>query len=176
MKYLLFLSLMLSSVTFAANSLPLDTVEYVDLDRYLGKWYEIARFEQKFQKGCTAVTAEYSLRSDGDIKVLNSCRLGTPDGKLKTGVARAWVVDKKTNAKLKVQFFLNRFRIPFLSGNYWILDLGSDYEYALVGDSSRKYLWILSRTSKMDETLYDDLVRKAQDLHFDTTKLIKTIH
>jgi apolipoprotein D and lipocalin family protein len=175
-KICLLLTLFTSTASFSAGFPTLNTVDYVELDRYLGKWYEIARFEQKFQKGCTAVTAEYSMRKDGDIKVLNSCRLSSPDGKLKKSVGRAWVTNKKTNAKLKVQFFLSRFRIPFLSGNYWILDLDDDYQYAIVGDKSRKYLWILSRTKDMDVGLYTDLVNKAKDMHFNTDKLIKTAH
>ena len=175
---MLFISILmaLSNLSIAANQIDLPTVPYVELERYLGDWYEIARFEQKFQKGCTAVKANYSMRKDGDIKVTNTCRLGSPQGKLKKGIARAWVVDKQTNAKLKVQFFLNRFRIPAFAGNYWILDLGADYEYALVGDKSRDYLWILSRTKTMDPGLYTDLVNKAKDLNFDVSKLIKTQH
>lgn len=154
----------------------LETVEHVDLSRYLGKWYEIARFDQKFQKNCTAVTAEYKLRKNGTIKVINKCRKFKPTGKLKVAIGRARVSNKTTNAKLKVQFFLRFLRIGFLSGNYWILDLGEDYEYALVGDPSRKYLWILSRTKEMDERTYLELVQKAETLGFDTSKLLKTVH
>jgi apolipoprotein D and lipocalin family protein len=175
-KVYLLLTLMISSACFPASPHSLNTVDYVELDRYLGKWYEIARFDQEFQKGCTAVTAEYSMRKDGDIRVLNSCRLGSPDGKHKKSVGRAWVTNKKTNAKLKVQFFLSRFKIPFFSGNYWILDLDDDYQHVIVGDKSRKYLWILSRTQKMDDGLYTDLVNKAKDMHFNTENLIKTLH
>ena len=176
MKILSLITTIFCFTAFAGSSLPLDTVDYVDLDRYLGKWYEIASFPQKFQKGCTATTAEYSKRKDGDIKVINECRLNSPDGKLKKGIARGWVVDKDTNAKLKVQFFLRRWRINKFAGNYWILDLGADYEYAIVGDKSRKYLWFLSRTKKIDDGLYEDLVNKAKDMDFDISKLVKTIH
>ncbi|MFG1499480.1 lipocalin family protein [Halobacteriovorax sp. XZX-3] len=175
-KLMLLIAILSSSLTFSGSSLPLDTVDYVDLQSYLGKWYEIARFEQSFQKGCAAVTANYSLRSDGDIEVLNTCRQGSPTGELKTAKARAWVVDKETNAKLKVQFFLRGIKLPIFAGNYWILDLGENYEYAMVGDSSRKYLWILSRTKELDEKIYLELIAKAKDLHFDVSKLIKTKH
>jgi apolipoprotein D and lipocalin family protein len=177
MKIILILSLFVTGVTFAAGgkaSLP--TVESVDLERYLGKWYEISSFPQKFQKGCTASTAEYSMRKDGDIKVLNRCNLQSPDGKLKVAVGRAWVKNKKTNAKLKVQFFLKRFKLPFFSGNYWILDLDENYESVLVGDPSRKYLWILSRRPVLNQDRYDELVMKADSLGFNTDQLIKTIH
>ncbi|MDA9189570.1 lipocalin family protein [bacterium] len=168
--------LMFLSFGLYAKNPPLDTVKYVEINKYLGKWYEIASIPQKFQKGCTATSANYSLRADGDIKVVNSCRLGNPKGELKSAEARGWIKDTETNAKLKVQFFLTKFKISFLAGNYWILDLGEDYEYALVGDKSRKYFWILSRTNKMDEGLYEELLARAKDMHFDTSQIVKTIH
>lgn len=174
-SFVLILSFVFAS--FAQASYPqLETVENVELNRYLGKWYEIARFDQKFQKNCTAVTAEYKLRKNGTIKVINKCRKFSPDGKLKVAIGRARVTDKNSNSKLRVQFFLSFLNIGFLSGNYWILDLGEDYEYAMVGDPSRKYLWILSRTSQLDERTYLGLVQKAQTLGFDTDKLLKTLH
>lgn len=176
MKKLMLMLLLVSCSALNAKNLPLDTVSKVDLNRYLGKWYEIARFEQSFQKGCTAVTAEYSLRKDGDIKVVNSCREGTPTGALKVSEGRAWVKDKVSNAKLKVQFFLKGVKLPFLSGNYWILELDENYQYAIIGDPSRDYLWFLSRTSTIDEGLYLELEAKAKDMHFDTSKLLRTKH
>jgi len=176
MKVLGMILLVMSCSSTQAKYPILPTVDHVDLDRYLGKWYEIARLDQRFQKGCTATEAIYSKRKDGEIKVLNRCRLNTPDGKLKEAVGRAWVTDKNTNAKLKVQFFLKRFKIPFLSGKYWILDLDEDYQNVIIGDPSRKYLWILSRSKEMKEGIYQELVDKAEDLHFDTTKLLRTVH
>lgn len=180
-----FLLLMLMSLSLFNCSQPqakiphLETVSYVDVDLYLGKWYEIAHFYQRFQKDCTATTAEYSLRPDGEIKVINSCHLDSPQGKLKKAEARAWIVDKKTNAKLKVQFFLTRFKLPLFAGNYWILDLGEQgnepYSHAIVGDDSGKYLWILARKPKLSAEKYNELVAKAKGLGFDTSKLIKTI-
>ncbi len=164
------LALSLSCSTMAGHE-PLDTVEKVELNKYLGKWYEIARFEQSFQKGCEAVTAEYSLRKDGDINVLNSCREGSVTGPKKQSTGRAWIKDKKTNAKLKVQFFLKSIKIGFLSGNYWIIDLGENYEYTVIGDPSRKYLWFLSRTPKMEESLFNELVARAREKGFETEKL-----
>lgn len=161
----------------ASASYPkLETVESVDLNKYLGKWFEIARFEQSFQKGCTAVTATYSLRKNGTIKVVNTCRKGNPKGEFKSSVGRARVVDKTTNAKLSVQFFLKWLKLPFLSGKYWVIALGDEYEYAMVGDPTRKYLWILSRDNTLDERVYLELVQKAQTMGFDTTKLLKTAH
>jgi apolipoprotein D and lipocalin family protein len=173
MRKLVF-AFMLSFVACASSTdAPLNTVDYVNLDRYIGTWYEIARFDQKFQKNCTASKAEYSLDKRGDIKVVNSCRLYHPDGELKEAIGRAWVKDKKTNAKLKVQFFLRRFRLPFFAGNYWILDLDKDYKHVIVGDPSRKYLWILNREKEMDEETYSSLVNKAEAMGFDTSKLLR---
>ncbi len=130
----------------------LEAVEHVDLDRYLGTWYEIASYPAWFQKNCTAVTAEYSLRDDGLIRVVNSCRKGSLDGPLNRSTGRAKVVDQTTNSKLKVSFFG-----PFW-GDYWIIDLDPEYRWAVVGVPTRKYLWILSRTPTMDDGQYRDIV------------------
>jgi apolipoprotein D and lipocalin family protein len=121
---------------------PLQTVAHVDLNRYLGLWYEIGRYPNSFQKGCQGSTALYTARPDGEIDVLNSCR-DEQDGSLREAKGRAWVADKVGNARLKVSFFW-----PF-RGDYWIIDLGQEYEYAVVGTPNRKYLWILSRTPEM---------------------------
>lgn len=155
---------------------PLKTVDYVDLDRYLGKWYEIARFDQKFQKGCTATTATYSRSKNGDINVLNECRINFPDGRLKSAKGRAWSTNSPMNSKLKVQFFLRWLKIPFFAGDYWILDLDDDYQSVLIGDQSRKYLWILARNKKLAPERYKELVNKAESLGFDSKKLLKTWH
>ena len=157
--------------SFAFGSAPeLKVVPHVELNRYLGKWYEIGSFPQSFQKGCTAVTAEYSLRPDGDIKVVNSCRLGSPDGDVKVAEGKAGVTDTTTNAKLRVQFFW-----PF-SGKYWIIELGDQYEYAVVGHPNRDYLWFLSRTPKMDPVLFDRLMERVKEQGFDTSRFVRTRH
>jgi apolipoprotein D and lipocalin family protein len=114
------------------------------------------------------VTANYTLRSDGSIKVVNRCRKAS--GEFTTATGKAKIVDKQTNAKLKVSFFW-----PFY-GKYWILDLGADYEYAVVGEPGRDYLWILSRSPQMDEKLYQQLLAKMQARGFDTTRMQKTSH
>jgi apolipoprotein D and lipocalin family protein len=147
----------------------LEVVGSVDLDRYLGVWYEIASYPMYFQRGCTATTATYSLREDGLIKVINSCRKGTLDGKLKQAKGRAKVVDTETNAKLKVSFFG-----PFW-GDYWIIDLDPDYQWAVVGGPKRKYLWILSRTPKMDPVLYEEIVARLPAMGYDPAGLNKTL-
>ena len=122
-----------------------------------------------FQRGCTATTADYSLREDGLIKVVNRCRKGALDGKPKEAIGRAKVVDEETNAKLKVSFFG-----PFW-GDYWIIDLDADYQWAVVGVPSRKYLWILSRTPQMKEELYDDIVDRLRLQGYDPSQLNVTL-
>lgn len=141
---------------------PLQTVQKVDVERYMGKWYEIASFPQSFQKGCSCTVAEYSLNEDGTVKVDNSCNVA---GKKKQSIGKAKVVDKQSNAKLKVTFFW-----PFW-GKYWIIDLADDYSYAVVGHPNRKYLWILSRTPQMDKQQYDEIVARTKAKGFDVTKL-----
>jgi len=147
--------------------LDLKTVENVDVKRYMGTWFEIARFPQRFEKGLVGVTANYTLLPNGNVRVLNTGHEQGLNGKLRTAKGKARVVDAATNAKLKVSFFW-----PF-AGDYWILELGKDYEYAVVGDESRKYLWILSRTPQMDEATYNGLLERAKDKGFDITKLEK---
>ncbi len=154
---------------FSAEKQPLEVVDSVDLDRYLGRWYEIASYPAWFQKNCTAVTADYSLREDGRIKVINSCRKGSLDGKVKQTSGKAKVVNSASNAKLKVSFFG-----PFW-GDYWIIDLDPDYQWAVVGMPSRKYLWILSRTPQMDEAVLESIIARLPDAGYDPDKLEKTL-
>jgi apolipoprotein D and lipocalin family protein len=164
------ITLIIPLITAAAEKAPpLETVDHVDLNRYMGKWYEIASFPQWFQKNCVASTATYTLRKDGNVEVLNECRDKTLDGKLKNAKGKAWVVDRKSNAKLKVRFFW-----PF-SGDYWIIDLGADYEYAVVGHPKRNYLWILSRSPKMDDATYDGIIERIKKQQYDATRLNKTL-
>lgn len=168
-SFILMIIMMLPvSEAFAADNLPLPTVNYVDLNKYMGKWYEIASFPHWYQKNCVGTTAEYTLKEDGDVAIINSCHLKTFEGKLKTVKGSAYVVDKKTNAKLKVTFFW-----PFY-GDYWILDLGPKYEYAIVGTPDRKSLWILSRKPTMSNELLAKLKKKAESLGFDMNELLQT--
>ncbi len=148
---------------------PLEVVPHVEIQRYLGTWYEIATIPQRFQKGCVGVTARYTLLENGDIEVVNTCRKKTLDGKVRSVRGKAWIVDKTTNAKLKVRFFW-----PF-SGAYWIIDLDDDYRWAVVGHPSRKYLWILSRTPQMDPALYDVLIRRIAAKGYDVSRIKKTL-
>ena len=148
---------------------PLQTVAHVELSRYLGTWYEFANFPQSFQRGCTATTATYTLRADGDIDVLNRCRKGSIDGEEKSALGRARVVDRATNAKLEVSFFR-----PFW-GDYWIIDLSDDYAYAVVGHPGRDYLWILARKPTMAEATYQSIVTRLQAQGYETSRLVRTL-
>ena len=147
----------------------LTVVDSVELDRYLGRWYEISSYPNWFQRNCTAVTADYSLREDGLIKVVNSCRKGSLDGKLKQANGRAKVVDAETNAKLKVSFFRQFW------GNYWIIDLDPYYQWAVVGEPKRKYLWILSRTRSLDDEIYERILARLTQKGYDPGGLRRTV-
>jgi apolipoprotein D and lipocalin family protein len=153
----------------SAEGQPLEVVGSVDLDRYLGTWYEIASYPAWFQKGCTAVTAEYSRRDDGLIRVVNSCHLGSLDGKLKQSTGRAKVVVGSGDAKLKVSFFWP------IWGDYWIIDLDPEYRWAVVGVPSRKFLWILSRSRSMDEALFQEIASRLPAKGYDPAQLVRTL-
>jgi apolipoprotein D and lipocalin family protein len=146
---------------------PLDTVTQVDLQKYMGKWYEIASFPNSFQKGCNCTTAEYELM-DGYVKVVNTCRKDSVTGKADQATGKAWVVEGSNNAKLRVSFFW-----PF-KGDYWIIDLAPDYSYVAVGNPGRKYLWILSRTPRIDGKTYAEIVARIEKKGFDISKLKRT--
>ena len=150
------------------NTTPLKVAENVDLDRYLGEWYEIARLPASFEKHCYATKAIYSKNDDGTIKVENICHEKDVSGPVKSVTGKAYVPEKGNNAKLKVQFFW-----PF-KGDYWILELGDNYEYSLVGEPTRKHLWILSRTPQIELNALQLLVEKAKAKGFNTEKLIYT--
>jgi len=147
---------------------PLQTVPAVDLQKYMGTWYEIAAFPQKFQKGCHCTTAAYEMTDKGFVRVINTCRKDSADGKVKTASGKAFVIKGTGNAKLRVQFFW-----PF-RGDYWIIDLADDYSYAVVGAPDRDYLWILARTPQMNETLYREIVARCAAKSFDVTRLAFT--
>jgi apolipoprotein D and lipocalin family protein len=165
------LALLMFWVTAAAlaKAPPLAVVDEVDLDRYLGTWFEIASYPAWFAKNCTGVTADYSLREGGGISVVNRCYKGALDGKLKEARGRAKVVDPETNAKLKVSFFG-----PFW-GNYWILELDPDYQWVVVGEPKRKYLWILSRTPSLDKETLDEILSRLPEKGYSSDRLQWTL-
>jgi apolipoprotein D and lipocalin family protein len=149
---------------------PPTVVPKVDLSRYVGTWYEIARYPNRFQRGCDGATAAYTLRADGRIDVVNRCVEDGTDGKERSARGVAKVVDPATSAKLSVTFFW-----PF-SGDYWILGLGAEYEYAIVGSPDRKYLWILSRNPSMDEGRYGRILEEVALQGFDPARLVRSVH
>ncbi|MGE5359888.1 MAG: lipocalin family protein [Bacteroidales bacterium] len=149
------------------------TVASVDLDRYLGDWYEIARYDNRFQRKCTGdVKAGYARKDDGTIRVVNTCR--TEQG-MTSAEGAARIVDETTRAKLKVRFapsFLGF--LPFVWGDYWIIGLDDNYRWAVVGTPDRGYLWILSRTPVLDQALFEQALEKVRANGFDPGKLLKT--
>ena len=159
------ITLVFTMVAATSLSQTLQTVPNVDLKKYAGKWYEIASFPQWFQKGCHCSTAEYTLTEKGYVIVENRCNRDSIHGKPTYIKGKAFIVPNSGNAKLKVQFFW-----PF-RGKYWIIDLASDYSYAVVGHPNKKYLWILSRTPIMKDTVYQAIVSRLKDNGFDITKI-----
>jgi len=155
---------------------PLPTAAAVDLNRYSGTWYEIARLPMWFQRHCVDSKAIYTSRPDGAISVHNECV--TESGGLDQADGVATVVDPKTNARLTVVFdnFFARLFGSSRDGNYWIIDLDPDYRTSVVGTPDRRHLWILSRTPRLDESDYERLVARAQELGFPVSNLIRSTH
>lgn len=149
-------------MTTILNAQELRTVENVDLKKYAGIWFEIASFPQRFQKGCECTTAEYTPSDKGYIIVENRCKKNGKESYIK---GKAFADKNSGNAKLKVQFFW-----PF-KGKYWIIDLASDYSYAVVSHPNRKYLWILSREPKLDEDVYNGIITRLKEKGFDLSEL-----
>jgi apolipoprotein D and lipocalin family protein len=151
--------------TLVAKAQSLQTVPSVDLKKYSGRWYEIASYPQRFQKGCHCTTADYTLTDKGYVIVENRCNRDSVNGKQSYIKGKAFVEKNSGNAKLKVQFFW-----PF-RGKYWIIDLADDYSFAVVSDPTRKYLWVLSRTPQMDQGVYDQILTRLEKNGFDLAKL-----
>lgn len=147
-------------------------VDDVDLNRYMGRWYEIALIPVWFQKNCAGgTTAEYTLLENGKVGVVNRCC--TKDGKVKEAKGSAWVVDEKTPAKLKVSFF-SLFGFWLFAGHYWIVDLDSDYRYAVIGHPSRDLGWILSRTPELSEEVLKSISLKLEANGYDFSRFKMT--
>lgn len=146
-------------------------VKTVDVEKYLGTWYEIARYENRFERGCEAVTATYAALPDNRIKVVNQCRRGGVDGKPDSAIGKAKIVPDSGNAKLKVSFFG-----PFYVGNYWVLDRADDYSWSIVGEPSGTYLWLLTRDAKPSQKLVDQLYDRAAQLGYNVEMLRKVKH
>jgi apolipoprotein D and lipocalin family protein len=142
------------------------TVAAVDLKRYQGRWYEIASLPARFQRGCFCTTADYKLAQD-HVVVINTCRDGSPQGKIRQARGKAYPVAGSNNSRLEVVFFW-----PF-RGNYWVIGLDRDYQWVMVGHPKRKYLWIMSREPVMAESLYTRLKNRARALGYPVDKLKK---
>lgn len=147
------------------DAAPLEAVDAFDFERYLGTWYEIAKYPNAFEEGLVAVTAEYARREDGMIRVLNSGLRGAFDGERKTAEGKAWVPDAAAPAKLRVSFFW-----PF-AADYWVIALDPGYGWAVVGEPDRDYLWILSRTPTLPPVTYQAIVQHIREQGYDPSRL-----
>lgn len=147
---------------------PLEVVEQVDVSRFVGTWYEVARYPNSFEEGCAGVTAEYAVRDSESITVKNTCIEGTLDGPTRTIEGYATIADPATNAKLNVVFF------PPFGAPYWILELNPDYEWAVIGEPSRSFFWILSRTPTLDQAVLDGIISRMPEKGYDPARLIYT--
>jgi apolipoprotein D and lipocalin family protein len=164
-----------TSQAFAQQSeLAVKTVATLDVPRYLGTWYEIAKFPNLFQKKCVGNTkAVYSLKSDGNLQVLNSCKTASGETSEAEGAARQ--IGAKDSPKLEVRFAPEWLSfLPFVWGDYWVIDLDPQYQVAVVSDPRREYLWVLSRTPQIDPKVYDDLLQHLKQQQFDIRKLEPT--
>jgi apolipoprotein D and lipocalin family protein len=147
-----------------AERAPLATVQQVDLERYLGRWYEIAKIPNRFQRQCSAdTTANYARNADGTIAVVNRCL--TREGQFDEARAIARVADPRTNARLEVSFF-SLFGWRPVWGDYWVLVLGPDYEYAVVGEPGRRYGWILARTQTLSDVTRNAINQRLRELGY----------
>ena len=154
---------------------PLEVVPSVDLHRYAGTWYEVARLPNKFQEDCAGnVTATYNILGNGEINVVNRCLKSNGDTSEAEGVARR-ASDDEPNTKLKVRFapaFLSF--LPMVWGDYWIIDLAPDYSYAVIGEPNRDYLWVLARTPGLDKHILLEILGRVKERGFDLNNLIYT--
>ncbi|MFN4183481.1 MAG: lipocalin family protein [Hyphomonas sp.] len=164
----LVLAACISQPDYRATDAELPTVAEVDLSRYVGKWHEIARYPNSFERGCVTALAEYAQLPDGQISVTNSCTKA--DGEIDVAEGKARVVEGSNGAKLKVKFAPSW--VPFAEGDYWVLHLETDYSAVLVGAPSGKYLWILARDPAPPQATIDRILKKAEDLDFETAPLI----
>lgn len=162
-------SMMLCTIGLSAcnnDNINTSTVQELDLNRYAGQWYEIARFDHSFERGLVGCTATYTLNGDGTIKVVNAGYKDSFDGKYDEAIGKARRPNDAEPGKLEVAFFWN-FYAP-----YYVLELADDYRYALIGSKKSKYLWILSRTPRMNDVDLDYVLTSAQNRGYNTNELI----
>jgi len=172
-----FLALLLWRTGFPQDSTRTEVhaVPSIDINRYLGTWYEIARLPNRFQESCAGeVTATYSLYDDGDIRVVNRCRKESGELTEAEGRARR-ASDDGPNSKLKVRFAPAVLSfLPFVWGDYWVIDIAPDYSYAVVGEPRREYLWVLSRSPQMDPQVLGEILARARAQGYDLSRLLHT--
>ena len=170
-RLFLIFSVLFSLCCTKTNSQMIDqtTVKELDLNRYLGTWYEIARFPHSFEKNLVGVTATYSLRADGKIEVLNQGYRNTLEGERSKAVGKAKIPNKQEPGKLKVSFFW------IFYGDYNVLELDENYQYVMIGSSTDKYFWILCRTPQMAPEVYEMLLEKARKRGYNLDKLEKVL-
>lgn len=147
------------------NPNPPQPAKAVALERYLGRWYEFARYDNAFERNCEGVTAEYATKPDGGISVLNTCRKGAPDGPSKSARGRAKLTGDSLGAKLKVAFFG-----PFFA-DYWVLDHADDYSWSIVGEPSGRYLWVLTRKPVLTTEERDAVLNRVKAMGYDLSLL-----
>jgi len=163
--------LLLTSYGYSQSELPVKTIPTLDVPRYIGTWYEIAKFPNWFQRKCVANTkAEYSIEPDGNLKVLNSCKTASGEVTDAEGVAKQ--IGAKDSPKLLVRFAPAWLSfLPMVWGDYWVIDLDSGYQVAAVSDPKREYLWVLSRRPQVNQKSYEELLQRLQAQQFDVRKL-----
>lgn len=159
-------TMLLAVAALAAAAAPLDSqpMPKVELSRYMGRWYEVARYPNRFERGCHGVTAEYGLRPDGKVSVVNTCRKGGLSGPAKTAKATAWAAEPG-NSRFRVRFFW-----PF-SAPYWVVAVDPDYRWALVGHPERRHFWMLSRTPRLAPEVEAGLLARMRELGYDPARL-----
>lgn len=165
--YIVVLVLLVNSCKGQSSMIDKTVVKELDIDRYLGKWYEIARYDHRFERGLVGVTATYSFREDGKLKVVNSGFEGSLNGPKSEAIGKAKIPNLTIPSKLKVSFFW------IFYGDYFVLELDENYQWAVIGSSSDKYLWILSRTPQMGENTYKDLIDRLTSRGYDVSKLMQ---
>ena len=165
-----------SAGVWAQGGVPLQSIASLDVPRYLGRWYEVAKFPNRFQKKCLSDTsATYSLLPGGSLRVLNQCRLA--NGEMDQAVGEARQIGEATSPRLQVRFAPAWLSVlPFVWGDYWVVDLDEVYELVAVSETKREYLWILSRTPQVDANRYAALIGRLAAMGLDVSKLEKTAH
>jgi apolipoprotein D and lipocalin family protein len=168
------LTAMAQTASPSTSPAPIVTIAKLDVPRYMGTWYEIAKFPNRFQTKCVANTrARYLLQTDGSVQVLNSCM--TADGSSIDALGLAKQIGDATSPKLQVRFAPAWLSLlPMVWGDYWVIDLDADYQLAAVSDATREYLWVLSRTPQVNAKAYDALLDRLKAQHFDVQKLERT--